>query len=87
MKVCGSSTPTRTSPSLPTSGRVARRRRYKDRVLHIEQRDEGPTWVVDGVELGFAKGGGVVDHGRRKIPFLDSMDKGIDWVHPGAWDP
>ena len=33
---------------------------YKDRVLHIEQRDEGPTWVVDGVDIGFAKGGGVV---------------------------
>ena len=60
---------------------------YKDRVLHIEQRDEGPSWVVDGVELGFAKGGGVVDRDKSKIPFLDSMDKGHDWVHRGAWDP
>jgi hypothetical protein len=60
---------------------------YKDRVLHIEQRDEGPTWVVDGVELGFAKGGGVVARDKSKIPFLDSMDKGHDWVHRGAWDP
>ena len=59
---------------------------YKDRVLHIEQRNGVPTWVVDGVELGFAKGGGVVDHDGGKIPFLDSIDKGMDWVHPGAWD-
>ena len=59
---------------------------YKDRVLHIEQRNGVPTWVVDGVELGFAKGGGVVDHDGGKIPFLDSADKGMDWVHPGAWD-
>ncbi len=60
---------------------------YKDRVLHIEQRPEGPSWVVDGVELGFAKGGGVVARDKSKIPFLDSMDKGHDWVHRGAWDP
>ena len=59
---------------------------YKDRVLHIEERNGVPTWVVDGVELGFAKGGGVVDHDGGKIPFLDSVDKGMDWVHPGAWD-
>ena len=60
---------------------------YQDRILHIEERNGVPTWVVDGAELGFAKGGGVVDHDGGKIPFLESMDKGIDWVHPGAWDP
>ncbi len=60
---------------------------YKDRVLHIEDRDGGPTWVVDGVEIGPARGGGVVDHDGGKLPFLESMEKGIDWVHPGAWDP
>jgi uncharacterized protein len=60
---------------------------YKDRVLHIEQRDGMPTWVVDGVVIGFAKGGGVVARDKSKIPFLDSMDKGHDWVHRGAWDP
>ncbi len=59
---------------------------YQDRILHIEQRNGVPTWVVDGAELGFAKGGGVVDHDGGKIPFLESMEKGIDWVHPGAWD-
>ena len=59
---------------------------YKDRILHIEERNGVPTWVVDDVELGFAKGGGVVDHEGGKIPFFESTDKGIDWVHPGAWD-
>ena len=64
------------------------RRRPRTRTrLHIEQRPEGPCWVVDGVELGFAKGGGVVARDKSKIPFLDSMDKGHDWVHHGAWDP
>jgi len=57
----------------------------KDRVPRVEQVDGEPTWVVDGAELGFAKGGGVVDHDGGKIPFLESMEKGIDWVHPGAW--
>jgi len=51
---------------------------YRDRVLHIEERNGVPTWVVDDVELGFAKGGGVVDHDGGKIPFLDSSDKGMD---------
>jgi predicted TIM-barrel fold metal-dependent hydrolase len=59
---------------------------YKDRILHIEARNGVPTWVVDNAELGFARGGGVVDHEGAKIPFFDSTDKGIDWVHPGAWD-
>ena len=26
---------------------------YRDRVLHIEQHDGVPTWVVDGVVIGF----------------------------------
>ena len=60
---------------------------YRDRILHIEERNGVPTWVVDDAELGFAKGGGVVDHDGGKIPYFDSADKGIDWVHPGAWDP
>jgi predicted TIM-barrel fold metal-dependent hydrolase len=60
---------------------------FKDRVLHIEERNDVPTWVVDDVEIGFARGGGVVDHDGGKIPFVESMEKDIDWVHPGAWDP
>ena len=60
---------------------------YRDRVLHIEDRDGVPTWIVDGAELGFATGGGVVDHDGGKIPFFEASDKGMDWVHPGAWDP
>src|SRR5580693_9069756 len=33
---------------------------YENRVLHVEEREGGPTWVVDGKVLGFARGGGVV---------------------------
>ena len=46
-----------------------------------------PTWVVDGNEIGFARGGGVVARDSSKLPFLDSMEKGLDWVHEGAFDP
>ena len=71
-------------PELWTSRAPAQ---YKDRVLHIEERNNVPTWVIDDVEFGFARGGGVVDHDGGKIPFVESMEKDIDWVHPGAWDP
>ena len=71
----------------PTCGRAARRPRTRTGSCTSSSATAVPTWVVDGAELGFAKGGGVVDHDGGKIPFLESMDKGIDWVHRGAWDP
>jgi len=43
--------------------------------------------LVDGKVLGFARGGGVVARDSSKIPYLDSSDKGFDWVHEGAFDP
>jgi uncharacterized protein len=61
---------------------------YKDRVLHVEQIDGVPTWVVDGVQLGEARGGGVIDREGEKFPFLDSMMAwGRDRVHEGAYNP
>src|SRR5215467_6101760 len=60
---------------------------FKERVPHVEQIEGQPTWVVDGESLGFARGGGVVDKDGGKLPFLESMEKGQDWVHPGAFDP
>jgi uncharacterized protein len=43
--------------------------------------------VVDGVPLGFAGGGGVVDRDGGKHPFQESMVVwGIDRVHRGAYD-
>ena len=60
---------------------------FKDRVPHVEEIEGEPTWVVDGTSLGFARGGGVVDKHGERIPFLDSMEKGQDWVHRGAFDP
>jgi predicted TIM-barrel fold metal-dependent hydrolase len=60
---------------------------YKDRVLHVEERDGVATWVVDGNELGFASGGGVVARDDSKLPLLDAMARGHDWIHRGAFDP
>ena len=60
---------------------------YENRVFHMEEREGLPTWVVDGNEIGFARGGGVVARDSSKLPFLDSMEMGLDWVHEGAFDP
>jgi uncharacterized protein len=60
---------------------------YKDRVLHIEERNGVATWVVDGAELGFASGGGVVARDDSKLPLLDAMARGHEWIHRGAFDP
>jgi len=60
---------------------------YEDRVLRVEQLNGVPTWVVDGREIGFARGGGVVARDDSKIPFFESSTKGLDWVHEGAFDP
>jgi len=60
---------------------------YQDRVLHIEDIDGLPTWVVDGAQLGFARGGGGIGRHGEKVPFVDSQTWGLDRVHQGAWDP
>src|SRR5580658_9699760 len=60
---------------------------YENRVLHMEERDGLATWVVDGNEIGFARGGGVVARDSSKLPFLDALERGLDWVHEGAFDP
>ena len=60
---------------------------YENRVLHMEEREGLATWVVDGNEIGFARGGGVVARDSSKLPFLDALERGLDWVHEGAFDP
>ncbi len=60
---------------------------YKDRVLHVEDIDGQPTWVVDGVPLGFVRGGGVIDREGGKAPFTESMSWGLDRIHQAAYDP
>src|SRR5580658_4516702 len=60
---------------------------YKDRVLHVEEVDGQPTWVVDGVRLGMVRGGGVIDRDGEKFPFSESMVVwGLHRVHRAAWD-
>ena len=60
---------------------------YEDRVLHVVEKDGVMTWMVDGNEIGFARGGGVVAKDGSKIPFFESSSKGLDWVHDAAFDP
>jgi len=59
----------------------------QNRVLHVEKVNGVDTWFAEGNEIGFARGGGVVAKDDSKIPFLESSDKGLDWVHDGAFEP
>ena len=61
---------------------------YENRVLHVEERDGLPTWVVDGNVLRLRPW-----RRRRRprqledpVPRVPSS-KGLDWVHEGAFDP
>ena len=40
--------------------------KYADRVPHVVEVDGKPMWYVDGAELGFAGGGGVIDRDGGK---------------------
>ena len=61
---------------------------YLDRVPQVKEIDGKPHWIVDGsVDLGPARGGGVIDRNGDKFPFEECKLNGIDWVHQGAWDP
>jgi hypothetical protein len=40
---------------------------YRDRVPCVEMIDGQPTWVLDGVTLGFASGFGTVKADRGKV--------------------
>ena len=61
--------------------------KYKDEILHVEQIDGRPTWVIEGRALGKAGGGSTIDRAGKKHPFQESM---IEWdferTHEAAWD-
>jgi predicted TIM-barrel fold metal-dependent hydrolase len=61
---------------------------YRDRVPRVIEIDGGPHWVVDeSIDLGPARGGGVINRQGEKFPFEECKLNGIDWVHQAAWDP
>ncbi|HWE69480.1 MAG TPA: amidohydrolase family protein [Acidimicrobiales bacterium] len=61
---------------------------YLDRVPRVEVIDGRPMWVVDGAELGFAGGGGVIDRDGRKGRALEALyEWTLDQIHLGAYDP
>lgn len=62
--------------------------KYVDRVPRVVDIDGKPWWIVDeNVQLGPARGGGVVDRAGEKFPFEECKLNGIDWVHQAAYDP
>jgi predicted TIM-barrel fold metal-dependent hydrolase len=62
--------------------------KYKDRVPHVEEVDGRPMWIVDGAELGFAGGGGVIDRDGNKGRALEALYEWTqDRIHLGAFDP
>jgi predicted TIM-barrel fold metal-dependent hydrolase len=61
---------------------------FEDRVPRVVDIDGKPVWIVDGnVELGPARGGGVIDRFGAKYPFEESRLNPIEWIHPAAYDP
>jgi predicted TIM-barrel fold metal-dependent hydrolase len=62
--------------------------KFRDRVPHVEEIDGRPMWVVDGAELGFAGGGGVIDRDGNKGRALEALYEWTqDRIHLGAFDP
>ena len=62
--------------------------KYADRVPHVEEIDGRPMWIVDGAELGFAGGGGVIDREGGKGRALEALyEWTLDRIHVGAYDP
>jgi predicted TIM-barrel fold metal-dependent hydrolase len=60
----------------------------KDRVPRVEEVEGSATWVVDGVVLGRAGAGGVVDRdGVKGRSFEGLYEWEIDKAHPAAYDP
>jgi predicted TIM-barrel fold metal-dependent hydrolase len=57
---------------------------YRDRILHVEQVDGLPTWIVDGFELGKAGGGSVVRRDGSKWQRLEFKESQLEDIHEGA---
>ena len=61
--------------------------KYKDRVPHVVDVEGKPMWYVDGAELGFAGGGGVIDREGGKGRALEALYEWTqDKIHLGAFD-
>ncbi|MGZ4728599.1 MAG: amidohydrolase family protein [Acidimicrobiales bacterium] len=60
---------------------------YEDRVPRVTDVDGAPWWTIEGVPLGPARAGGVIDRDGQKFPFEETKVWGIERVHQGAYDP
>jgi uncharacterized protein len=61
---------------------------YRDRVPQVKDVDGRPMWIVDGGELGFAGGGGVIARDGSKGRALEALyEWTLDEIHVAAYDP
>jgi predicted TIM-barrel fold metal-dependent hydrolase len=62
---------------------------YRDRVPQVKEGIDGrPTWIVDGNELGFAGGGGVIARDGSKGRAAEALfEWTLDRIHVAAYDP
>ncbi|HET6951239.1 MAG TPA: hypothetical protein VFI47_12735, partial [Acidimicrobiales bacterium] len=60
---------------------------FEDRVPRVTEVDGAPWWTIEGVPLGPARAGGVIDRDGQKFPFEETKVWGIERVHQGAYDP
>jgi uncharacterized protein len=60
----------------------------RDRVPHVEEIDDAPTWVMEGTELGWAFKGTVVAHDGTKTETVVAYSdwRGLDDIHAAAYD-
>jgi hypothetical protein len=59
--------------------------KYADRVPHVVDVEGRPMWYVDGAELGFAGGGGVIDRdGGKGLASEALFEWTQDKIHLGA---
>jgi predicted TIM-barrel fold metal-dependent hydrolase len=62
--------------------------KYAERVPTVKVVDGRPLWFVDGSEMGFAGGGGVIDRQGGKGRALEALYEWTqDEIHRGAFDP
>ena len=61
-------------------------RGFEERVPHMVDFDDGPHWVVDGVDMGFASASSVVKRDGSKQPGTEFIGWGRDLVHVSSYD-
>jgi len=78
---------TRTTRSPTTSGRAGPRRATRSASSTWKSAKDSRPGSSTAMKSGSPAVGASFARDSSKLPFLDSMEMGLDWVHEGAFDP